>query len=404
MISPMKKKILFVINTLSRSGAELSLLTLLRSIDPDKYDLSLFVLTSQGEMADELPYYVTLLNKSFSSVSVLSREGRVQLGKKVFHDFFVRGTGFKLMGYLLTNFADMLKNGHVSVDKLSWRILSDSALRSDQHYDLAVAFIEGGSTYYVADHVKAGEKVAFVHILYQMAGYTRKLDQNCYAGFDRICAVSDEVKSSFLEVYPSLKDRTVVFHNLLDVEDIRRKAKLPGGFRDDFDGVRILTVGRLTAQKACETSIEAMSLLKKTGRKIRWYVLGEGDQRDRLEKKIRSLGLEGDFVLCGAVDNPYPYFAQCDLYVHASRYEGKSVAVQEAMTLGCTVLVSDCGGNREQVKDGVNGKMCEFSPEAIRDQILWLLDHPQECAQYAEAALHSYLGNQEQLEELLLLA
>ena len=64
-----------------------------------------------------------------------------------------------------------------------------------------------------------------------------------------------------------------------------------------------------------------MKLLVEKGCKARWYVLGEGNQREKLQRQIRQLGLEANFLLLGAVNNPYPYYAQCDLYVHATRFE-----------------------------------------------------------------------------------
>lgn len=57
-----KKKVLFVINTLGRAGAEVALLSLFSALDPNKYDISLYVIMAQGEMADELPSYVHLRN------------------------------------------------------------------------------------------------------------------------------------------------------------------------------------------------------------------------------------------------------------------------------------------------------------------------------------------------------
>ena len=79
--------------------------------------------------------------------------------------------------------------------------------------------------------------------------------------------------------------------------------------------------------------------------------------------------LEKDFLLPDVTDNPYPCFRQADLYVHCSRFEGRSIAIQEAQTLGKCVIVSDCSGNREQVTHGVDGLLTELSPEAIADAI-----------------------------------
>ena len=152
------------------------------------------------------------------------------------------------------------------------------------------------------------------------------------------------------------------------------------------DGKRILTVGRLTAQKAYEISIDAMKILKDHGVKARWYVLGEGELREKLQSQINRLGLQEDFVLLGAKTNPYPYYRQCDLYVHATRFEGKSIAIQEAQTLGCTILVSDSSGNREQVIQGEDGMMCSLTPEAVSRNIEELLKNPQKCRELGQKA------------------
>ena len=99
----------------------------------------------------------------------------------------------------------------------------------------------------------------------------------------------------FNDVYPECRNKTLVFHNLIDREEICRKAELPGGFSDAYSGKRILTVGRLTAQKAYELAIDAMKLLKDQGVKARWYVLGEGELRNKLQQKNRQSRTERRF-------------------------------------------------------------------------------------------------------------
>lgn len=400
----MKKKVLFVINTLSRAGAETALLALLRQFDPEKAEICLFVLTGQGELSAELPDYVRLLNVNYDSASVLSGAGRRKLTGKVLRALAARGTGLRLLPYMLRNFVDMLRRGNVHVDKLLWRVLSDGAPRWDTVYDLAVAYLEGGSTYYVADHVNARKKVAFVHTDHARGGYTRKLDLDCYEKMDRIFTPAEETMAGVLRTYPEYAEKIELLPNVLEVSEILRKARLPGGFDDGFDGIRLLTVARLTAPKALDISIEAMKLLKDTGGRFRWYVLGEGDLRRPLEQKIRSLGLTEDFILYGAVENPYPYFLQADVYVHASRIEARSIAIREAQVLERVILASDCSGNRETVADGVDGKLCPVTPEGIRDGVLWLMAHPAERAGYAAAAKQKVQDQSGAAEKLLSLA
>lgn len=398
------KKLLFVINTLGQAGAETALLNLLKKIDPVQYEVSLYVLMGQGEMVSELPKHVRLLNSTFCDSPVLSGEGRRLMARSILKAAFRRGTVFKLLPYLIRNFFSMAAKRRIQTDKLLWRLLSDGGQRFDEKFDLAVAYLEGGSTYYVADHVQAGRKAAFVHIDYELAGYSRRLDKDCYLNYDRIYAVSDEAKKSFEKVYPECRGKCSFFPNLLDVEGIRGKAAGPGGFADDFKGMRILTVGRLAIQKAYDIALDAMSLLKERGEQVRWYVLGEGDQRAALEEKRKRLGLEEDFLLPGAVKNPYPYFAQADIYVHATRFEGRSIAVQEAQILGKPILVSDCNGNRDQVVQGVDGLICELTPEGICTELQRLIHDPALRDSLGRKAAERSFGGREELEKLLELA
>lgn len=162
-----------------------------------------------------------------------------------------------------------------------------------------------------------------------------------------------------------------------------------------------MTVGRLTYQKAYDIAIEAMKLVKDAGFDARWYVLGEGDQRRQLMKKIASLSLQEEFVLLGAVTNPYPYYMQADLYVHATRYEGKSIAIQEAQTLGCAVIASDRNGNREQITDGQDGILCELTPRAIAKSIMELLQDKEKRKALRRAAAKKDMTQPQGLRMLL---
>lgn len=380
------KEVLFVINTLGQAGAETALIELLRRLDPEEYHVSLYVLLGQGEMVDALPGHVKLLNDSFDRSSVLSKEGHAKLKKTVMKAMLRRATWLKDFGYLVYQGLRMVFKRRIQADKLLWRVLSDGGLRFDKEFDLAVAFLEGGATYYVADHVKAKKKAAFIHVDYNHAGYTRSLDKDCYLKYQKIFTVSEEVRKSFLYTYMECEDVTEVFHNLLDIKSIREKADDFQAFDDGYDGKRIVTVGRLTSQKAFEVSVETMKLLKERGKKVRWYVYGEGDQRPMLEELIAKYHLEKDFFLPGAVSNPYPYMKEADLYVHASRFEGKSIAIQEAQILGKPIVVSDCSGNREQVIQGVDGLLCDFQPEALCLGICDLLENEDKAKRLGEAA------------------
>lgn len=395
------KKVLFVINTLGCAGAETALIELLKSLDEKEYELSLYVLMGQGEMIDKIPENVKLLNDHYCKDSVLSKQGKQAMMKTVWRSFWENGNVFGKFAYIVRTFSAMRRTGKFQPDKILWRVISDGSPRLEETYDLAVAYLEGGSTYYVADHVKAKKKAAFIHIDYESSGYTRGMDRNCFDKMDRIFTVSDEVKKHFLNVYPKYQDKVKVFHNIINQDEIRRKAGEETGFEDHFDGVRLLTVGRLTYQKAYDIAIDAMKLIKDRGYKVRWYILGEGSERPALEKKVKELGLEKEFLMPGAASNPFPYYKQADIYVHATRFEGKSIAIQEAQTLGCAIIASDCNGNREQIVQEKDGLLCWLNPESIAEAVISLVEDRDKRIRLGNAAKEKDIVHKGEIKLLL---
>lgn len=395
------KKVLFVINTLGCAGAETALIELLKSLDEKEYELSLYVLMGQGEMIDKIPENVKLLNDHYCKDFVLSKQGKQAMMKTVWRSFWGNGNVFGKFAYIVRTFSAMRRTGKFQPDKILWRVISDGSQRFEETYDLAVAYLEGGSTYYVADHVKAKKKAAFIHIDYESSGYTKGMDRNCFDKMDRIFTVSDEVKKHFLNVYPKYQDKVKVFHNIINQDEIRRKAEEETGFEDHFDGVRLLTVGRLTYQKAYDIAIDAMKLIKDRGYKVRWYILGEGSERPALEKKVKELGLEKEFLMPGAASDPFPYYKQADIYVHATRFEGKSIAIQEAQTLGCAIIASDCNGNREQIVQGKDGLLCQLDPESIAEAVISLVEDRDKRIRLENAAKEKDIVHKGEIKLLL---
>lgn len=367
------KKILFVINTMGRAGAENSMIELMKLYDKGLYELHLLSLIDRGEMFDQVPAKVVLHNKRRDSRPILSSKGFL-IGvvlKAILQPALLRN----LSGMWRT-FTEQIKRRRIQYDKIFWRLLSDTAPVIEEHFDIAIAYLEGGATYYVADHVKADQKVAFVHIDYRKAGYTREQDQSCYEKMDRIFIVSEEARRSFFKVYPQFMNKTQLFYNVINKKEIQRKALDGEGFTEDYPGIRIVTVARLHYQKGLDLAIAALAELKKQNYPVRWYVIGDGELKQELNKLAARYGLGEDFIFLGARRNPYPFVKQCDLYVHVTRYEGRSIAIQEAQALGKAIVVSDCSGNRELIEDGRNGLIVPLEPTDIAKGIIRLMETP----------------------------
>jgi glycosyltransferase involved in cell wall biosynthesis len=115
---------------------------------------------------------------------------------------------------------------------------------------------------------------------------------------------------------------------------------------------------------------------------------------------IEKYGLQKDFILLGKRNNPYPYYVQTDLYIHASRFEGKSIAIREAQVLGCAILASDCSGNREQICNGRDGILCPPVPQDLASAVMLLAGSRQLREKYAAASRGKPTGNEENIRML----
>lgn len=389
-------------NTMGRAGAERALIALLKTLPREEYDISLLVLLNRGEIFDEIPDWVTLLNKHPDNRSVLSIGGRAALIKTTLRCFFYHLRGFGLLGYLLRNFILQLKKHRVSLDKLLWRVIANGTKVPDGTYDLAVAYLEGGSTYFVADFVHAKKKASFVHIDYEKAGYGRSLDLDAYSKIDRIFSVSKEAGESFCRIYPEYTDKCRLFRNIIDTAWIKEQSlkKLPASdpFAKSTAKYKLLTIGRLAYQKAYDIAIPALRLLREEGLDIDWFVLGEGPLEGELRSQIAREKLTGHFILLGSKANPYPYCRLASLYVHATRFEGKSIAIEEAQVLGKAIIASDCTGNREQITHDVSGYLIPLTAEAIAASVKKLLTDTDKLHQFEQASKQVNLAHSEDMK------
>jgi len=150
----------------------------------------------------------------------------------------------------------------------------------------------------------------------------------------------------------------------------------------------ILGVGRLTRQKDFLTLIRAFGYVRKEIN-ARLVILGEGEDRDRIETLAKELGVIEDMDLPGFVDNPYNYMAQADLFVLSSRWEGPGHVLIEAQALGTPVVATDCPmGPREILLGGRTGVLIPVGDyKSMADAIIELLSNQEKAKELAKRGL-----------------
>lgn len=162
-------------------------------------------------------------------------------------------------------------------------------------------------------------------------------------------SISEYVKQTYLNTYSSLKgaNHLVVYNTL--VHNLQRSKTI--GERKG-----IICVGTLTEQKQFDIAIKIIAILNaKYKRTIPLYILGEGNDRDKLKTLAKELGV-GDLVhFEGVINNPEPYYDKCKLFIHPAYNEGFGLVLLEAMTMELGIIVSNSGALPEIIEDGKSG-------------------------------------------------
>jgi glycosyltransferase involved in cell wall biosynthesis len=126
----------------------------------------------------------------------------------------------------------------------------------------------------------------------------------------------------------------------------------------------VLAVGKLKRQKDYPTLVRAFARVR-AHREARLVILGEGEERARIERFVKSLGIEADVYLPGFVENPFAWMARVSVFVLASAWEGLSNVLLEALACGCTIVSTDCpSGPREILADGAFGHLVPVGDDA----------------------------------------
>lgn len=364
----MKKKVLILADRLDIGGVQKSLISLLQSIDYSKYEVHL-VLAGQGALNKYLPEEVNIIQPpKYYSWIFIPRENPVKAFFKSMglNINFARFAFFIIKGLLINNMGKARQQ------------LLQSCMHTlppyDGIYDVAIDYT-GNFMPLMLNKATATRKVSWIHSDYRILGRDKDLDIENYGLLDSIVVVSETCYEIFASEFPQYKDKAVIMPNILVKSQIQKMSMEKVDFDIDFLGVKILSVTRLDPNKGLEISIKACKKLIDERYDVKWYVLGDGPERTKLEKMIQFYDLKDRFILLGSKVNPYPYMKQADIIVHSSLFEGKSIAIDEAMLLAKPIILTDYPTAKDQIESGVNGLICDISIDGVYAAVSLLLEN-----------------------------
>ncbi|SFD66996.1 Glycosyltransferase involved in cell wall bisynthesis [Lentibacillus persicus] len=388
----MKKSILFVIDSLDVAGAEKSLVTLLNLMDYSKYDVDL-QLFAHGNLLEKLvPEEVNILEPlKYTAFSKLG------LPSAVAHSFA------QLQLHMLSSrlrYSFRIRRNQCSNPqkaRIYWESAANVIEQNNKAYDIAISYAQGVPTFYVAAKVNAKRKIAWVNVSYRLDEYEQTFQKHYYNHYDKIIAVSDSAKEVLAETFPAYKDKLAIQYDINNPNFISEMAELGEGYEDSFDGIRILTIGRLARQKGYDIALDACKRLKDEGVHFKWYVLGKGPLQAEIEQSIKAKGLTEHFILLGVKANPYPLIKNATVYVQTSRFEGYGIAIAEARMLNTPVVTAKFDAVYNQMVDGKNGLVVERNALDVSEGIKRIVQNEELRHSIIDYLTHEKKGNVEEM-------
>ena len=240
-------------------------------------------------------------------------------------------------------------------------------------YDLAIAYhhetdkhtVTSGFTRLIDNCVEADRKVAWIHYDPDKVSFDESYNEPFYLKMDKIVCVSNSVKSKFVDKHPLLADKTIVCYNFLNYERIYNLSDMNYDIGFSSVNINLFSACRLTPEKGIPRAIIATSEIFRRNTYLKWYIAGDGKEREEIERIIHEEKLEKSIFLIGHVDNPYVYIRNADVLMVVSYHEAAPMVYLEAKAFDTCILSTEISSAREILTDKEKHIICENSSEGI---------------------------------------
>ena len=390
----MRKKILFIIGILDTGGVSKSMLSLLNVIDKEKYEVSLLMMNTSGAFSDQIPARIRVLSDSRLTALTSGFSGIKDLIS------FRKGTGF----HPLLAFLSLIRFVFSFIDKsLAGVFLARISPKiTDESFDLIIDYNGQQDLYYMVDKLNGKQKITFFHSDYRKWRYYEKADRKYFGKVDGIYTISEECVFALKEVFPEYTDKFHLMENISSPSLINKLADEliePTLTKKQHDFI-IASLGYVSIGKGSELAVQVAKKLKEVGISFEWWFIGGVTNDWDYQGFVKKNGLEDNVKFLGVKANPYPYLKRADLYVHLSKFEGKSIALDEVKVLCKPVVVTNFSTVHDQFEDRVNASICEMTVEDATDKVTELIHNASLRQSYIDYLKQHIVDNSNEIEKI----
>ena len=355
-----KRKVLIVIHQLNIGGAQKALISALNAIDYTENDVILYV---RKNRLDLLPF----VNKNVSKIIVNNDNNKYY--RKPYSAFLL--LKLNLLKALGKDTSNIQKKLNKYIIDLQMKYEREHYFSENIKYDIVVSYIQNHTAKFVAENIDAKRKIMFYHN--STDGYY-EINADAMKYYEKIYCVSKCALEAVSKFYPEFSDKMDYIENYVDFKAIRNKAE---ECNPDYPKNKLIlcTCGRITPEKGYDLAVETAEILKENNIDFKWYFVGDGSERAKIEELIASKKLNDNIVITGLKENPYPYMGNCDIYVQPSYEESFGLTIYEAMILNRIVVTTATVGAKDIITDEMDGIIAEISPELLAGKIQYVLEN-----------------------------
>lgn len=388
-----KKNLLFVMSNLRCGGAEKSLISLLQKIDYELYNIDLQLFSVEGIFLKQVNSNVNLLPpiKEYRYFDMPLFKALLQALMKGRLDIVYNRI---IASYILKT----EKNSSRSEQRV-WKCISSCISKSSKKYDAVFGFLEKSPVYYAIEKVNAIKKIGFIHNDYEKLAMDKLIDLPYFQKLDNIVTVSKECKEVLVKNFPCCEVKTKIIFNIVSPILIRKLA-LEATLDNFKNGFKIVSIGRLENQKGYDFAIDALKIVKEAGYNFQWIVLGDGVEKSKLVQQIAHNNLEENVTFIGVKENHYPYLKIADIFMQTSRFEGKSIAIEEAKIIGRPILVTNFSTVSDQITHKETGYITGMNPKSIAEGLIELMQNESLRFHLSENLSQLKLGTESEIEKI----
>lgn len=390
----MRKKVLFIIGILDTGGVSKSMLSLLNVINKEEYEVSLLMMNKSGSFSDQIPTGVRVLSDSRLTALTSGFSGIKDLIS------FRKGTGF----HPLLAFLSLIRFVLSFIDKSLAGIFLARIMPkiTEEHFDLIVDYNGQQDLYYMVNKLNGTRKITFFHNDYRKWRYYEKADRKYFGKVDGIYTISQECVDALREVFPEYREKVFLMENISSPFLIHRLAdQFMGKSLQIFsEKVILISLGYVCVRKGSELAVQVAKELKDMGVRFEWWFIGKIMDDWDYQGFIKKNGLESNVKFLGVKSNPYPYLKRADIYVHLSKYEGKSIALDEVKILCKPIVVTNFSTVHDQFEDRVNASICEMTVEDATDKVTELIHNASLRQSYIDYLKQHIVDNSNEIEKI----